>query len=122
MAALTKDTLYFRADHRDGFVFEAGHPAPSKAEGWVLSPDKIVEQAVTYEHTSLASFDEALRSERAAALTLRGERDAAMQAVAQLLGNVATLKAANETLMTANATLAARISELRAPQPPSEDA
>lgn len=57
MKILKTDTLYFRADHPVGMLFEAGQPAPAAKDGWVAKASDIAPLATAYEHTSLASFD-----------------------------------------------------------------
>jgi hypothetical protein len=69
---LEERTKYFRSDNPDGVEFAAGTEAPDPAEGWVTDPKDIREQAPReFECTTLGSYEELLRSERAGAARLR---------------------------------------------------
>lgn len=65
MPPLETDTLYYRWDHPNGFMFSAGNDEPDPAEGWVAAPQDVQPgPAVTYECTTLAAFQALLDSER----------------------------------------------------------
>jgi hypothetical protein len=70
MAALETDTLFYRWDHPNGFMFSAGNEAPAEADGWRASAVGLPDgPPVTYECTTLAAFQALLDSERAGAAT-----------------------------------------------------
>lgn len=95
MTTLEADTIFYRADHRDGFMFGEGNPAPSPVDGWVTSPDEIAEAApVTYECTTLAAFAELLRTERVSGIAVQGQRDAALRVNRELSAQVQALETA----------------------------
>lgn len=65
MAILEEDTLYFRWDHPNGFMFSAGNEAPSVDDGWAAAQEDVEDgPVVTYECTTLAAFQALLDSER----------------------------------------------------------
>lgn len=65
MPPLAQDTLYYRWDHPQGFMFSAGNDEPDPAEGWVAAPQDVQPgPAVEYECTTLAAFQALLDSER----------------------------------------------------------
>lgn len=75
-------TLYYRYDHKKGFAFHNNTP-PSLEDGWVSAPENIKpEPEATYECTSLAAFQELLRTERAASQIMLEELHRMRNAVA----------------------------------------
>lgn len=65
MAALETDTMFYRWDHPNGFVFSAGNEPPSEADGWRAASNNLPDgPPVTYECTSLRAFQALLDSER----------------------------------------------------------
>lgn len=65
---LEADTLYYRWDHPNGFMFSAGNEEPSEDDGWVAAAEDVQPgPPVTYECTTLAAFQALLDSERSGA-------------------------------------------------------
>lgn len=64
---LETDTLYYRWDHPNGFLFSAGAETPDPDDGWVLDQGSVGSgPVVNYECSTLAAFQALLNSERAA--------------------------------------------------------
>ena len=74
MATLMSDTVYYRYDHPNGFLFAAGMDAPGA--DWTTDQNAIpAGPSVTYECTTLAAFQALLTSERqGAAITVNNLR------------------------------------------------
>ena len=88
---LNADTMYFRADHPKGMIFEAGVDAPG--EDWSESAGTIKAVAAPdYECTTLKAFAELVRSERESA-------GSAIAEVARLRGDLAEAEAGLRFLM-----------------------
>ena len=92
MANLEADTLYYRFDHPNGYLFSAGNPEPSADDGWTIAQDDIGPPPEhTYECSTLAAYEALLNSERGSAAIaftnasrLRDQLDSALTAVAML--------------------------------------
>lgn len=62
------DTVFYRYDHPNGYIFGIGVAPPSEDDGWFTDPEMIgAPPSVTYECSTLAAFDALLKSERSAA-------------------------------------------------------
>jgi hypothetical protein len=88
---LEADTMYYRADHPDGYIFGAGSPKPAASDGWVLGPAKIKPVERAFECTTFEAFEALVQSERKAhamskdsAVQMRADLAAAQQENAQL--------------------------------------
>lgn len=91
MKKLTKDTMFYRADHPDGCMFAKGGPAPDPRDGWVATPDEIEPLPETvFECTTLVAFQELLNSERASFAKTRADFEAQ---IADLTRRLATQQA-----------------------------
>jgi hypothetical protein len=65
MALLLTDTLYYRSDHPDGYVFSAGTEAPDPAEGWVTARDDVEPPPPRqFEAASMEEFEGLLATSR----------------------------------------------------------
>lgn len=94
---LDQDTLYFRHDHPNGFLFSAGNEAP--AAGWYVAPEDIPEEAApSYECTTMAAYAELVRTERQGVLKLIADLRLAMQRLAVATGVIAALQNDNTRL------------------------
>lgn len=97
---LEDDTLFYRSDHPNGFLFSAGNEAP-EGDGWVADPEDIEPcPPRAHECTTLDAYEALLQSERkagasAAALIVRQANDLASAhlAVSILRQQVAELEA-----------------------------
>lgn len=99
MAKLATDTVYFRADHPDGYIFSAGNAAPDPAEGWVADEDNVAPEPMKdREATTLDAYEALLREERAAfafaIVTLKNLFDQAVKNAADAQAELADVKAA----------------------------
>jgi hypothetical protein len=105
---LTDDTLFFRADHPNGFMFSAGNVAPTEAEGWYADPADIPPApAPTYECSSMKAYAELVRTERQSSVQLATELRSTMQRLAAAASLVASLQTENIRLAEENAALKA---------------
>lgn len=103
---LEEDTLFYRCDHPNGFLFSAGNEAP-EGDGWVAAQEDIEPAPPRdYECTTLAAYEALLRGERAAA--------------AATASNLVTLVAQLASARGLIAHQAAQIAELEALIPSSE--
>lgn len=94
---LERDTIYFRHDHPNGFMFSAGSAAPDGE--WFAAPGDVPDEApLVYECSSLAAFSELLRTEREGSFQLANELRTAMQRLAAATHVVAELQTENARL------------------------
>jgi hypothetical protein len=103
---LEEDTIYYRRDHPNGFMFSAGNEAPSLDDGWAEAADQIVEgDAPSYECTTLAAYDELVRTERQGVQRLITDLQQATLRLSVAAGLVAELTNENARLSEENAAL-----------------
>lgn len=105
MAALEEDTIFYRWDHPNGFIFSAGNEAPSVDDGWSAAQDDVPDgPAVTYECTTLAAFQALLDSERngaaVSAINYRNSLAQAHEAILTQQEMIVSLQAEIEALST----------------------
>lgn len=106
---LTEDTLYFRHDHPDGFLFAAGNPAPDPAEGWVTHPDHVgPAPEKTYSYSTMEAFEHGLQAERRATAQLTAERQELFHALHGALADLEPLREENARLRASLAALFAQ--------------
>jgi hypothetical protein len=108
MKMLAKDTLYYRHDHPDGYLFAAGNAPADPAEGWVGAPHLVGRApAKVFSYSTMEAFEEGLQAERRATARLTAGRQELFEALKAAEAEVEPLRAENAQLRRFLASLIA---------------